>query len=148
MAGTQDGFSASDFRTNIRFAMNMAFPNATAEQPTFKFEKTYTYPVGTKLDADGRPLDASVSASVSQPSDVTVPVAVEISDARPDETPVGTRRKVKAVLTILDEDYDQVKTAHRVLLGGDEYIISHVLPPIGLFDATIYQMVCYAVDEK
>jgi hypothetical protein len=147
MAGTNPAFDATTFRDGIRFAMNMGLPSNVADRPTFYFTSTVTYPLGTPLDENGVPFDPTVAPSVTTPPFVRVPCAVETSIALADELPVGMFRKAKATLTLLDQDYQLVKDATEVSLGGDRYVISDSEPPLGMFDVTIYRLICFGKDE-
>lgn len=148
MAGSNPAFDPDAFRTAIQNTMNMGLPTTTSEQPTFHFAKVKSYPVGTALDEDGLPFDPTITPSVSTPPSKRVPCAVEFTPVNSDELPIGTLRKTRATLTLLDEDYKKVKDAIEVSLGGDRYIISYVEPPLGLFEVSVYRFVCYAKDEK
>lgn len=128
--------------------MNMGLPNATVERATFKWETVRTY---TTADPAGNPYDytATPAATVTH-ADVSIPVAVEFS-ARPAgsrDTSVGQFDASRAVITVLDEDYEQVEGADIVMLGENTYEIEFVGPPLGLFDVTIYQIYADARDES
>lgn len=150
MAGTDARFNAADFRTNIRFAMTMGLPNTTAERATFQWDTAKTF---TKDDTGGNPFDwtASPVTTVTYP-DVLIPVAVEIGGESDDNTNVGTFDISRAVITVLDEDFELLTVndvfCNRVLLGDNAYEIKFVAPPLGLFDVTVYQIHCLALDES
>lgn len=149
MAGTNEAFDAGTFRDSIRFAMTMGAPNAVNDRATFIFPKTRTFPTGTSLDSEGEPFDPTIAPVIVQPPSVQVPIAFEFKkEASPEEVPVGSFRNTRIEITILDEDYETIKEAEEVMLGGDTYLIAYVKPPLGLFDVTIYQMIAYARDEK
>lgn len=148
MAGSNSAFDPALFRDAIQATMNMGLPTNTTEQPTFHFPTVRSYPVGTALDEDGFPFDPTITATVTTPPSKRVACAVEFTPVDSDELPVGTLRKTKAVLTLLDIDYTKIKNAHEVSLGKDRYIISYVQPPLGLFEVTVYQLTCYGKDEK
>jgi hypothetical protein len=148
MAGTSSAFDAANFRTSIKAAMNMGLPVPTALRPTFRFKEEKAFPVDTLLDDDGYPFDPSIEPVVTSPAPILVDCAVEITKAEPSELPVGAIRRLKATLTILDTDYARIKDAYEVDLGGDAYTIETVLPPYGLFDVTIYQLICVSKEEE
>ena len=147
MAGSDPRFNPVQFRDAITFAMNMGLPTDDSESATFHFRKTKQFPTGTRLDQDGNPLDPNVLPVVERPEPVKVPCAVEFSPAGLDERPVGAFKPTKAVITILDVHWPQVQDAIEVELGGDRYVISYTEPPIGLFEVTVYRMVCFARQE-
>jgi hypothetical protein len=153
MAGTTDprasSFKADDFRSAIRFAMNMGLPEDSQEQATFRWTTKKTYdaadPAGVPFDFTAKP-----SKTVSH-EDVQVPVSVQFVPqlTRGESgTPWGTIDSPKAILTILDEDYVEVVGADLVLLGKNTYTVDYVAPPEGLFDVTIYEIYCTAQDEN
>lgn len=148
MAGSDPRFDPNVFRTNIRFAMRMGMPEDATKGVTFRFGKTKTWPSGAALDQDGNPFDPTLSAIVTEPDPVQIPVGVEFSQASPEELPVGQFVGSKVVLTMLDEDYEEVKLAKEVTIDGDDYIIRYEEPPIGLFDVTVHRFVCTSKDES
>jgi len=149
MAGTDPNFSAAEFRDAIRFAMKMGSPGAEEDKATFRWNPSRTF---STADPAGQPYDwTSVPASDSTPPDVVTDlVAVEFT-GRPQAsgiTSMGTFDPSGVTLTILDEDYEDVKTANEVLLGGNTYVIRFHAPPTGLFDATVHTIYAEAVDES
>lgn len=148
MAGTQPGFSASEFKDAIHFAMNMGLPNADSEKATFYWNTTRTF---DKKDSAGRPLALkAVPLTTVEKDPVQIPVAVEYARTGiggTDGTGAGSFDGSRATLTILDEDYESVRDADYVSLGGDRYNIDFTTS-VGLFDVTIYQMFIRAWDES
>lgn len=148
MAGTNADFDAAAFRAAIRSAMDMGLPNATNERATFRWavEKTFA-----TADPAGQPytFNTAPASTVVRP-DVRIPVAVEFS-ARPagsTDTSLGEFDTSRVIITILDEDYEQVEGANEVLLGGNAYDVQFVGPPLGLFSVTVYQVYAEARDES
>lgn len=148
MAGTDSRFDASAFRDAVHFAMNMGLPQTESERATFHFRGVKTWPPGTVLDQDGTPINPNISPTTVTPDPVQIPCAVEFSQAKPDELPAGQFIPTKATVTILDEDYPQVKDAIEVELNGDRYAIRYTPPSMGLFEVTVYQFICFAKDES
>lgn len=149
MAGTNPNFSATEFREAITFAMTMGLPENEQERATFRWTSTKTFT--NAVDPTGSPYDFDeVPATTTTHDDVRIPVAVEffaLRTASEGGTPLGSFNTPKAVLTVLDTDYPSIEGADQVLLGGNTYTIDFVAPPLGLFDATIYQIYCTALDE-
>lgn len=148
MAGTNPNFDAAGFRAGIRLAMQMGAPVKESDRVTFVFKETKTYNVRT--DPEGNPLDP-----FAQPVSTTVPrantqvdCALEFSDATADELPVGNFRPTKVVVTVFDTDYEVVKDAKELLIGGDRYLIGYERPPLGLFEVGMHQIVAFAIDES
>lgn len=148
MAGTQQGFDAAGFRDAIRFAMNMGLPETESERATFRWNPARTF---TTDDPAGLPYDwTDTPATETVHADVQVPVAIEFGAqaAAGTDTPVGQIDTSRAVLTVLDEDYQQIVGANEVVLGGNTYDIDFVAPPLGLFEVTVYQIYASARDES
>lgn len=146
MAGTQAGFSASEFKDAIHFAMDMGLPNADTEKATFYWDTKRTF---DKKDSAGLPLalKARPTSSVEK-APVQVSCAVEYARTNNgiDGNSAGAFDGSRATITLLDEDYEQVKDADYVSLGGDRYEIDFKTS-VGLFDVTVYQMFLRAWDE-
>lgn len=149
MADALPGFDPAVFRDRIRFAMNMGLPQTLADRPTFYFRAVRTFPVGTRLDSEGSPLDPRIApVSTAAPNPVQVPCAVEFkADNSDNETIVGTFRDTTATLTLLDVDYALVADAIEVALGQQRYNIGYAAPPLGLGQATVYQLFCFPKGE-
>lgn len=144
MADAISGFSVDQFRTNIHFAMNLGLPQDAADRPTFYFRPVKSYPVGTRVDSEGTPLDPRIEVTVTSPDPVQVPCAVEFEPTSSDsEGLVGTFRNTRLTLTVLDVDYEQIKDAIEVGVGRVRYNVSYQSPPLGLGTATIYTLHCF-----
>lgn len=144
MAGELAGFVADDFRMNIRNTMIMGLPVAIDERPTFYFPPSMiTYPAGTRLDSEGRPIDPRVKAVPIAPDPVQVPCAVEFTpDTTNDTTTAGPFWTGRAVLTVLDIDYALIEAAIEVDLAKRRYLIQE-LTEVGLGTVTVYQLYCW-----
>lgn len=140
------GFSESDFRTNIRNVMNMGLPQNEDERATFVWDPEYDYTIESP---DGDPYDFSQTPiATNAPENVQIPVAVEfVSNRTEGGSAIGEFDNPRVIITVLDEDYELVKTADKVLLGGNTYTIRFWAPPVGLFGVTVYQAYLNAEDE-
>ena len=152
MAGSTDpraaGFNAAAFRDAIRFAMKMGLPESTLERITFRWRVKNDYAIE---DPEGLPYRfTNAPISTITHADVLIPAAVEFvtRGGFPKGESFGQFDNPKAVITILDEDYALVDSADIILLGGNTYQIDFVAPPIGLFEVTVWQLYCTAVDES
>jgi hypothetical protein len=141
------GFDAAAFRSAIRSTMEMGLPNTAAERATFRWNVERTY---EREDPSHNPYEwDEVPSTELTHADVQIPVAVEFS-ARPAaslDTAIGQFDVGRAIITILDVDYELVRGADLVLLGENTYVIDFVGPPIGLFEVTVYQAYASALDE-
>lgn len=145
MAGTDTGFDAAEFRTAIRFAMNMGSPNVTLEKTTFRWSKVQTF---NPQDPAHRPYRWSESVVTdTTPADVVMSnVAVEISPARTAaSSDVGSFVPLRAELTMLDLDYALVRGADVVLMKGDSWQVTAVTTQ-ALFSVDVYTI--YATRES
>lgn len=141
-------FDADVFRSKIRDTMRMGLPSATPEAPIFRRHMERDFQID---DPARNPYDwTDAPTSTVTYVDVQVPVAIEFS-ARPAgslNTVLGEFDVSRAVITVLDVDYEQIRYADEVLLGGNRYRIQFTGPPIGLFSVTVFQMYAEAVDES
>lgn len=147
MAGSNSAFDPANFRTVIRDTMTMGLPENEADRATFRWSPTRTY---VEQDSSANPWDWTDSATTTvEHDDVQVPVALEF--ARTNEqsgTALGQFDTPRVILTLLDEDYDQVVGADVVLLGQNTYRWEFTEPPIGLFEVTVYRLHLRAMDES
>lgn len=141
-------FNAARFRTAIRNTMTMGMPNATADKATFRWTTQHTYNPQDRLD-DPYTFTQTATTTTTH-ADVIVPVAWEFS-ARPSasvQTTVGEFDVSRVVITILDVDYDLVRGADLIVMGGNTYTIEFVAPPMALFEVDVFQIYCVARDES
>lgn len=138
MAGTDPGFNAAEFRDAIHFAMQMGAAPDEAEQVQFGFASVLTFN-GT-ADGDNVPFDPAATVTSVAPPLVHVDCAVEYFDAENQPTNFGLMAPTRLAITLLDEEYDQVKEASYVLVHGDRYDYRRTQPPQGLFDVGLYVM--------
>lgn len=162
MAGSSSEFNADDFRAGIRLAMRMGLPPNTAHQPVFVLASdapTYTkngVPVtNPRLDASGKPIDPEVKIVPGAAHEVSgVLCAVEVSDASASDIatagldPVGMFRSAKAEVTLLDEEYAQVKGCKQLRYAGNQYTYAYTSQSLGLFDVGVTVMTFLAADQE
>ena len=144
MAGSNAGFDASAFRTAIRFAMTMGSPNITAEKATFRWTRNQTF---NPQDPASRPYNwTQAPVTDTTPDDVVLDeVAVEFATNRAGGgTAVGDFVPLRATVTLLDEEYEQVTGADMILLGGHTYAVT-MTTVVALFSVDVYQMFCERV---
>lgn len=148
MAGSSPDFDPDQFRADIRAAMLMGTPADVALRPTFRFADTSVY---DNADRTGKPWDwsdAPAPTSPVRPVERQVLCAVE-TDAGPVVfTGLGQFDADRATLTLLDEEFEQVKGFVDVKLGGNVYLYSKTLPPNGLHEVTVYTVLVTAEDES
>lgn len=143
MANDLLGFDADLFRTNITNTMVMGLPVPVDERPTFYFPVTTTYPDGTLLDSEGKPIDPRITPTRTSPASVQVPCAVEYAtDTSNNQDLVGTFWATRATITLLDIHYALVKDAIEVDLAKRRYLIQE-LTEVGLSTVTVYSLICF-----
>jgi hypothetical protein len=162
--GISADFDGDQFRNAIRFAMQMGTPPEVGKRASFVFKstgRTYWKDAGVddagdprtiqqmspRLDRDGKPLDPTIQVINTAPVIKTVDCVVEITRADADELPVGNFRPTKATVTLLDEQYDQVKGCRELLFNGDRYLYGYEPEGLGLFDVGVNTIIFYATDE-
>lgn len=142
-------FDADVFRDAIRFAMSMGLPDTESERITFRWTPQKSYSIA---DPAGNPYSWDQTPSeVVEHDDVQVPAAVEFTSRASGGvvgSPFGEIDSPRIVVTLLDEDYEQVRGADLVILNDSVYVVNFVKPPDGLFDVTIYTLYCTARDEN
>lgn len=138
MAGSNSGFNASEFRSNIHFAMQLGAAPDEGEQAVFHFPSQLVY-TGT-ADGDDIPFDPTVTVVSTEPPTVRVDCAIEYFDAENQPTNFGLMAPSRIIVTLLDEDYDKVKHCAYVVIHGDRYDYRRTEPPAGLFDVGVYTM--------
>lgn len=149
-------FDGEGFRNAIRFAMQMGTNPDPAKSPTFiqkgtgrTYWKDDVELVSTpRLDRDGQPLDPEIEVRKAADVQINVDCAIEVERADAEELPVGTFRPTKLVVTLLDNQYEEVKDCRELLYNGDSYMFGYEPESNGLFDVGVYTMIFYAKDES
>jgi hypothetical protein len=141
------GFDADAFRAAIRNTMLMGLPSSVPDTVTFTWKESRTYNVAR--DSTGTPFArTAVPTSTTQHADVQVPVAVEFQQTNQvSGTGAGRFDAASAKITVLDVDYELIKDADYVLLGGDKYEIEYTAPPVGLFTVDVFTLYLRVTDE-
>lgn len=142
MAGKGPGFDGREFRKQIRFVMQMGAPVVTDHQATFEFPNQLVYNTADAGDFDdtGVPFNPSIPVTRVVPPTKKVPCAVEYFDAEGVVTDFGVLAPSRAVVTLLDDDYAQVKGCNAVILGGERYNYQKTEFPSALFDVGLYAL--------
>jgi len=141
------GFNADLFRSAIKSTMLMGSPNIVEEKVTFiwTIQKTFA-----KTDNKGKAWTKDATpTTVVEHDPVLVDCAVEFipRTTLSGGTAIGPFDTPRAIITILDVDFELVSTADRVLMGNNTYVVDFVAPPVGLFEVDVYSIHVSAVDE-
>lgn len=153
MAGTSPDFNSSEFRSQIKATMRMGIPGDPNEQLRWHFAPVEVY---SPQDPALRPYNWSTPPDEVIPGNPDVPSGWEVVDyamefaARPadNNSDVGRFDTSRLVITVLDVDYEKIKTADYAMIGNNHYEISFKGPPMALFDCTIYQFYMQARDQS
>lgn len=145
MAGTNPGFSASEFRAAIRFVYDMAAVPFVDDQATFYGDSTLVY-TGV-VDDENTPFDPTSTVVRQAAVGVKVPCGIEYFDNEGQPIVFGTVTPSRVAITLLDEDYATVSASAYVVIGGDKYLFRRTEPPSGLFDVGLYTMHFTAENE-
>jgi hypothetical protein len=142
-------FNAATVRAGLRLAMTVGLPPVEADQPTFYFPPTSVTPgvTGEALDEEGVPFAPSTTVVRSTPAPVQVPCAVEYHDGSGKLENFGVIAASKIVLTLLDEDYDQVEGFLYVVIAGQKYWYRRTENATGLVALGIYTVHCESDDQ-
>ena len=157
--GFSANFPSATVRNAFRFAMQLGQPDearrvkfikkAPGRQYFLDGVEQFQPPMGTlRLDRDGRPLNPEVSVVQTPDQEIAVDVAIELTDATADELPVGNFRPVKATITLMAQEYEQVRGCREITYNNDRYGFSHELDANGLFDLTVHTLVFFALNES
>ena len=153
--GFSSAFDSSLFNNAIRFAMQMGAPLQEELRPTFVFASAgVSYWRGEdevlnpRVDRDGSPLDPEIEERQVPPRRIQVDCAVEVErGALAGETPVGNFQQTRLVVTLLEEQYAQVKGCASCEYNGDNYLYAFEPDNFGLFDAGVHTLIFNAEDE-
>jgi hypothetical protein len=146
------GFNEAGFRDAIKFAMQMGLPEDESLRATFVWSSKKSF---ASADRAGRPYSFDAEPLSEQNFEaIQVDCAVQWVDrsAQADFNAIGSFDSPRAVLTLLDVDFDKIQvygvSPDKVLLGGSTYNIQFTEPPVGLFGVTVHRIHIRAEDES
>src|SRR5690606_7624530 len=159
--GINVNFPTETVRNALLGAMQMGAPNETgpSDKRRVRFLKrngaiTY-WRDGVQLpldqvrrDRDGKPFDPTISTQVMADEEILKDVAIELTEATAEELPVGNFRPVKATITIMAQEYADIKGCREVSYNNDKYGYAYELEANGLFDLTFHTLIFFAIDES
>lgn len=158
--GLTASFPTETVRNAFLFAMQMGKPNDVTRQVRFikkapgrqyfkNSVEQFQPPAGTlRLDRDGRPLDPEVVIVQTPDQEIDVDVAIELTEATAEELPIGNFRPVKATITMMVEEYEQIQGCRELEYNTDRYGFAYELDATGLFDITVHTLIFYALNES
>jgi len=142
-------FDAEAIKTGIHQAMGFGEPTRTDDKAWFYFPKNRaSTPSDAAADQDDIPFDVTIPvATTDSHARVQVPCAVEYFDATGLSITAGEVTPSKIVITLLDDEWQQVKNFSFVVAGGDKYVRSRIEPPVALGSIDVWTAHCTAQDE-
>lgn len=131
------GFDQAGFEDGIRTAMQMAQPNETADVPIFYFLGTTSSTSPT--DGRGVPFDPDATVTTVAPDPVTdVLCAMEFGVGTDRDTRLGRLDESQLTITFLDDEYQQIKGADHMTVGGMRYDFDSYDGPYALFTSSVW----------
>lgn len=152
------GFDEAGFRTAITNTMLMGIPEDPNERLTFYWRRDQVF---SPDDPAGNPYDWTEPPVIDQPGNpnlpdkggdqwLQVPYALEFS-ARPagsSNTVFGEIDASRAIVTMLESDYEKIRTSDYAVIGDSHYRIQFDAPPVGLFGVTVWTVYLEAEDQS
>lgn len=140
-------FDADAVRAGLRLAMQVGLPPETEDQPVFVMPTTVAGDPGHRLDAQGTPFNADYRPPRSASIGKRVPCAIEYADGEGKIENFGIVVPSRVVLTLLDQDYQQIKGFAYCVIGGNKYHYSRTETPQGLVSVGVFRVHCTSDDE-
>lgn len=155
--GLSAQFPTATVRNAFLFAMQVGKPADPTRQVRFlRRSGAVTYqrngvpiPIAdVRRDRDGKPLDPNIRVVRLPDEEVRVDVAIELAEARAEELPVGNFRPVKATVTLMRQEYEQIVGCRELIYNQDRYGFGYELDATGLFDLTVHTLIFFALNES
>lgn len=152
-------FNENTFRAAVLNTMLMGMPEDKGQQLTWWWRRDQTFspddPAGSPYDWTQPPVtDTAGNPKVKDegtPAEqhLIVPYSLEYAarQSGATNTVFGEIDTSRAVISLTDTDYEQIKTADYATIGPTTYRIQFKGPAIGLFGYTLYQMYLEAEDS-
>ena len=138
MAGpAPQSFNETKVRAGLRYPMQMGMPVDVALRPTFYFRQAT---IDGTTDPTGAALDLNAGTPDTPETGVQVLCAVEQREGESDETVLGTFDADEYIVTVLDEEWEEISDFTYCTLGGRYFDRSKEMYHYGLFTVTVYQM--------
>lgn len=148
------GFDEAGFRDAIEQTMLMGMPPDPADQLTWHWRRTREYDPQDRIK---KPYDWTETPVVDQPGNpdepdgtliVTYALEFQPRNYASGGSVLGTFNTSRAVVTLLDTEYEKVKDADFCTIGTSAYEIDYAGPAMGLFAVAVHQVYLTARDES
>lgn len=151
------GFAEGTVRDALFNTMLMGMPESTSQRLTWYWKRDQTFvpddPAGNPYDWTAPPVTDlpgnPAIADAGGDQSLQVPYALEFS-ARPagsSTTVLGEIDTSRAEITLLDTDFEKIKTADYAVIDDSRYRIQFTAPPVGLFGLTVHTVYLEAEDS-
>lgn len=158
--GITGSFPSQQVRNAFLYAMQVGKPEDQTRQVKFikkasgrryflEDQEVFLPPLGSlRVDREGRPLNPEVRVEQAIDQEIYVDCAIELTQAAADELPVGNYRPVKATVTVMRQEYDEIAGCRELIYNNDRYVFAYELTATGLFDITVHTLIFYAINES
>lgn len=140
-----DGWDEAKVKDGLYKAMGFGEPTRTEDKATFHIPEPSEDE--TSGNSEGVPWDPTVKRPVTRATK-QVPCAIEFVDSSERTETFGAYAPTQIVITLLDDDYQQVRDFDFVVAGGDKYFRSQTEPPIAMGTIDVWTVHCTAQDER
>lgn len=140
------GFPEAAVIAGLHKAMGFGEPNDVEAKVYFHFSGR-TPGVGT--DDRGVPFDPTGAPSgASEPNAKSVPCAIEFRDAGGQTSTLGQLDPAEVVVTLINEDYQQIKGFSYLVATGDRYVYDFTEPVNALGPIDVWVVHAKAENER
>lgn len=137
-------FNAARVRAGLLKAMGFGEPTRAADKVTFHL---VTRPAVEDADGDGVPFDPSVRVTATDTA-LAVTCALDYLDDNGEVIAGGDLKPARVRVTLLDAEYQQIKSFDYLTAGGDRYARDSIAPPFALGGLDVWTVYATAEDER
>lgn len=152
-------FNEAKFRNAILNTFLMGMPESDGDKLKWFWKRDKTYspqdPTGNPYDWGSTPVtddpgNPDITDTPGEDQYLIVPYALEFSSRPAGSVPtiLGEIDNARAVVTLFDTDFEQIKTADYCTISDTRYRIQFDSTPFGLFGVTVWQVILEAEDEN
>lgn len=137
---------ATNFRNAMHFVMGMGMPVDAAAQVAFHWHAV-TSTTAAK-DSLGVPFSPTATVTTTPSVALRVPYFVEWIEVAGTTTRLGVVVPARVRVWLLDDDYDDVKTADYLVIDGEKYLRHLEEPSYAIFDVGVHCITFIAENER
>lgn len=140
-------FNRAQVRDGLLKAMGFGEPTRTEDKVIFCFPKRAA--ASGAAGGDGVPFDPAERLADVGTANKVVSCAAEFIDRSEESMDGGTELKPSRLrITLLDEEYQEVKDFSYVVAGGDKYNRDFIEPPVALGSLDVWTLHLRAEDDR